>query len=347
MAAKARKKASSARASGSKRKRSNTSSKKKSIEPAIRHLRYQLTNSGTPGTETSHFFDLFRDLSAVNRRLYQQGRDLHVKKITVTSRNTRSGLVSVGTAPSSWPVHQGWKMAKRMYDEMRMGHGGAPGSGMPTSITPATWADFKVYLSADHKSATNAVPLDNGNNQVKLGEWVYSKYQSPDGTTGADEYTVHLLGNHVGAAGSRTEVGIVQAYEESRRTVQQDNTGSEINTDSPWVNLFDDGTTLDEIATDMLNDGDLPPYDFNEYPGGATNLPKPLVAGMAAIAATSNDATPAPGTAYAAPSVVIGGFNAPCGLLEIEIQSTEASDVFDVLIEVASGDYKGVKALAM
>lgn len=346
MAAKAAKKASTTRAKGKATARKSRARKPKRIEPAIRHLRYQLTNSGTPGTETSHFFDLFRDLSAVNRRLYQQGRDLHIKKITVTSRDTRSGLVSVGTAPSSWPVHQGWKMAKKMFDEMRMGHGGAPGSGMPTSITPATWADFKVYLSADHKAGTNAVPLDNGNNQVKLGEWVYSKYQSPDGTTGADEYTVHLLGAHVGSAGSRTEVGIVQAYEEARRTVEQDNTGSEINTDSPWVNLFDDGTTLDEIATDMLNDGDLPPYDINEYPGGATNLPKPLVAGMAALAGNW-DGNPPPGAAYGAPSVTIGGFNAPCGLLEIEIQSTEANDVFDVLIEVASGDYKGVKALAM
>jgi hypothetical protein len=237
-------------------------------------------------------------------------------------------------------------MAKKMWDEMRLGHGGAPGSGLPTSITPATWADFKVYLSSDHKTTGNTRPLDNGNNQVKVGEWIYSKYQSPDGTTGADEYTVHLLGAHVGAAGSRTEVGIVQAYEEARRTVEQDNTGSEVNTDSPWINLFDDGTTLDEIATDMLNDGDLPPYDINEYPGGATNVPKPMVTGMAALAGNW-DGNPPPGAAYGAPSVTIGGFNAPCGLLEIEIQSTEASDVFDVLIEVSSGDYKGVKALAM
>lgn len=299
-----------------------------------------MTNSGTPGTETSHYIDLGRDLSAVNRRLYQQGRDYHVKKITVTSRDTQSGLFSVGTAGSSWPVHQGWKMAKKMWDEMRLAHGGAPGSGLPTSVTPATWADFKVYLSLASKTGTVPTPVDNGNNAVKLGEWVHSKYQSPDGSTGADEYTVHLLGDHDGSAGSRTSVGIVQAYEESRRTVQQDNTGSEINSDSPWINLFDDGTTLDEIAADMVNDGDLPPYDFNEYPGGATNLPKPLVVGMAALAANMT-----PG-GYAN-SVVIGGFNAPCGLLEIEIQSSEADDVYDVVIELAAGDYKGIKALEM
>ena len=238
-------------------------------------------------------------------------------------------------------------MAKKMWDEMRLAHGGAPGSGLPTTITPATWADFKVYLSEDHKSTGGSRPLDNGNNQVNVGEWIYSKFQSPDGTTSADEYECWLLGAHNSAAGSRVGVGIVQAYEESRRTVQQDDTGDEVDTDSPWINLFDDGTTLDEIAADMMNDGDLPPYDIDAYPGGGTNLPKPMVTGLAALAATSNNGLPSPDTAFAAPSVVIGGFNAPCGLLEIEIQSTEATDVYDVLIELAPGEYKGIKALEM
>ena len=227
-----------------------------------------------------------------------------------------------------------------MWDEMRLGHGGAPGSGMPASITPATWADFKVYLSDDHRTGTEVVCLDNGNNAIKLGEWVHSKYQSPDGGTGSDEYVSHILGAHVGAAGSRTSVGLIQAYEESRRTVQQDDTGAEIDTDSPWVNLFDDGTTLDEIAQDMLDDGNNPPYDINEYPGGATNTPKPLVAGLAAIAANMT-----PG-GYAN-TVVIGGFNVPAGIIEFETQSNVSSDVFDVVVEIASGSFKGVKALTM
>lgn len=233
-------------------------------------------------------------------------------------------------------------MAKKMFDEMRLGHGGAPGSGMPASVTPATWADFKVFLSNDHRTGTEIVALDNGNNAIKLGEWVHSKFQSPDGGTGSDEYVTHILGDHVGAAGSRTSVGLVQAYEESRRTVQQDFSGSEIDSDSPWINLFDDGTTLDEIAQDMLDDGNLPPYDINEYPGGATNTPKPIVAGLVALSASSN----VPPTSTT-PSAVIGGFNAPCGLVEFEVQSSVADDVFDVVVEIAQGSFKGVKAHSM
>lgn len=325
----------------------------KRLEPAVRHLRFQLTSSGTPGTETSHFCDVARNLSLINRRLYSQSRDYFIKKITVTSRNTQSGLFSVSTAPVSWPIYQGHKMAKKLWNEMQEGHGGAPGSGMPSSITPATWSDFKVWLSDTHRGVGNAgemLCLDNGNNQVSTAnsEWAHSKFYSPDGTTGADEYYVHLLGDHNGPAGSRISVGIVQAYEEARRTVQVDDTGDEVDTDSPWINLFDDGTTLDEIAAAMMGDNDQPPYDRTAYTGGATNMPKPLVASIGAISATSAEGlSDPPNVVYSAPSLVLGGFQAPCGLLEIEIQSSEATDTFDVLIEVAAGDYKGVKSLPM
>ena len=71
--------------------------------PAVRYLRYEMTTSGTPDTETSHFIDLARDLSRVNRRLYRAGRDYHVKKVTIVSSNTPNlgNRISVSTAPGS------------------------------------------------------------------------------------------------------------------------------------------------------------------------------------------------------------------------------------------------------
>lgn len=315
--------------------------KKKSHTPAVRHLRYQLTNSGTPNTEVSHFFDLARDLSLVNRRLYRQGKHYFIKKITVTSRNSDNGLVSVSAAPTSWVLNAAWNKAFKLWNQMREGHGGAPGSGLPTSVTPATWADFKVYLSDDHRTATMPVPLDNGNNAASLadGEWVYSKFQSPDGSTGADEFTCHLVGANVGTAGAFTSVGAIAGYGTSRRTVQIDDSGDVLDTDSWMVNLFDDGSTLDEVADDLKNDGDEPPYDRNNYPG-VFNMPKPLVQQQKSLVQSAAGATNAP-------SITLGAVQAPCGLIEIETQSAVASDVFDVLIEFAEGDYKGVKALPM
>lgn len=320
-------------------RRKKSKAKKTSHTPAVRHLRYQLTNSGTPNTEVSHFISLARDLSLVNRRLYRQGKHYFVKKITVTSRNSDNGLVSVSAAPTSWVVGGAWRRAFKLWNSMREGHGGAPGSGLPTSVTPATWADFKVYLSNDHRTATMPLPLDNGNNAVSVSdsEWIHSKYQSPDGTTGADEFTAHLLGPNVGSVGAFTSVGIIQGYEESRRTVQQDDSGDVIGSDSWMINLFDDGSTLDEIAADMKADGDLPPYDVNSYPGSDNNMVKPLVQQMKALVQSAAGATNAP-------SITLGSVQAPIGVLEFETQSGVASDVFDVLIELAPGDYKGVKA---
>lgn len=293
------------------------------------------------GAEVSRFVDLAHDLSLVNRRLYRQGKHYFIKKITVTSRNTTNGLVSVSAAPNSWVVSAAWKKAFTLWNQMRKGHGGAPGSGLPRGVTPATWADFKVYLSNDHRTGTVVHPMDNGGNVVStsLSDWVYSKYQSPDGATGADEFTAHLLGADVGSAGSFTSVGIVQGYEDSRRTVEQDQTDDPMNTDTWMINLFDDGTTLDEIADDLRADGDLPPYTLNLYPGGSTNLPKPLVQQLKSMVPNYLNGQTS--------SVTLGGVHAPCGLLEFELQSDVENDIFDVLVEVVSGDYKGVKALSM
>lgn len=319
------------------RSKKKSRASKKSHTPAVRHLRYRLSTAA-PGVEVSYFLDVMRDLSLVNRRLYRQGKHLFIKKISVTSRDTTNGLVSVAAAPTSWMVFAAWKKSFKLWTQMREGHGGAPGSGLPTSVTPATWADFKVYLSTDHRAATMPLPVDNGNNAVVItnADWDYSRFISPDGTTGADEFTAHLLGDHAGAVGAYDSVGIVQGYEESRRTVEQDNTGSEINTDSWMINLFDDGTTLDEIADDLKEDGDFPPYQFDQYAGAATNMPKPIVQQLKAIVSSPET-----------PTVTLGAVQAPCGLLEIELQSDTENDLFDVIIEVAEGDYKGVKALPM
>ena len=165
---------------------------------AERHLRYQLVNSATPNVETSHFIDLARDLSAINRRLYEQGRYYKVARVTVTSRNTYGGLVSVCAAPSTWVVVEAWKKA-RMY-WLRQQKEVAEAAG----VKPQTWADFKVYLSDTHRTGTVDRPRDNGNNVVSSSNanWDYSEFVSPDGTTSADPFWCHLLGADNGSAGN-------------------------------------------------------------------------------------------------------------------------------------------------
>lgn len=299
---------------------------KKKATPAVRHLRYEVTNSSSGNTETSHFIDLARDLSAINRRLYRQGRDYHIRKVTVTSINTpnNAGRISVSTVPNSWMAREAWKRGFENWNKQRKEAIGT------NPITPGKYADFKVHLSNDGKGATKLVPKDNGGNSVALGEWQYAVLHTPDGTTSADDFTLHMLGAHVGSAGSWQSIGLIQSYGETRTTVQDfmPNTPATAS-DDPLVNLFDHGTNFDEVLNEVEQDNDSPPYELASYPGDNTNMAKPLVMQTGAL----SDGR-----------VVLGGFNAIAGLLEIECKSAVQDDVFEVLVELAPGNYRGVAA---
>ncbi len=311
---------------------------KKKLEPAVRYLRYELQNSGTPGNETSHFIDLAKDLSAVNRRLMRQGRRYQVKRISIVSSNTNqlapgndagtsAGRVTFSCAPESWITQQAWQRGFKIWTEMQRTAQKNTGSDLR-----GTWNDFKVYLTSTHATGTALQPLDNGGNGVDYGDWSYSDFISPDGTTTTDEFYACLLGDHVGSAGSRTSIGLVKSYGESRATVSQrptPDTGA-VDSDDPLINLFDDGTVIDEIIDKMQSDGEDPPYDIDEYPGDDGNMPKPLVVQQTTLG-TDGKAS-------------VGGFHAMCGLIEIESKSPHANDVYSVLVELAPGSYRGIAA---
>jgi len=301
----------------------------KKTTPAVRFLRYELTNAGgVPGTETSHFIDLARDLSRVNRRLYRAGRDYHVKKITIVSSNTPNlgNRVSVSTAPDSWVSRGAWHRAYKAWKEMNK-----TATGQLSGNIAGTWADFKIFLSADMAGATLPSPLDNGGNAIAAAlDWDVSTFVTPDGTTTDDEFYATLLGDHVGAAGSRTSVGLIRSYGESRATVQLTDPAVPATASAdPLVNLFDYGTTIDDVIDNMEDENDQPPYSQVNYPGGATSHPKPIVI---------HDTTIVDGHA------MMGGFSALMGHLEFEIKSAIPEDVFSVLIELAPGKYRGIKA---
>ena len=308
-------------------KKAKTSRTKKKTTPAVRYLRYEVTNSGTPGNETSHYIDLARDLSAINRRLYRQGRAYHVRKITVISTNTPTGdnRISVSTVPDSWVARNAWKRGFQMWQKMRKQATDKSG------IKPGTWNDFKVHLTDDSRTAGGyKTPKDNGGNDLLYNEWNYATLHTPDGTTSADAFELHMLGDHNGSAGSLVSVGLVKSYGQSRTTVQGfDPETPPQASDDPLVNMFDDGTAFDEIINSIEDENDNPPYNLLSYPGSAANHPKPIVVQDAAI--VDGRAT-------------LGGFTAICGLLELETKSSIPSDVYSVLVELAPGNYRGIGA---
>lgn len=313
---------------------------KKKATPAVRYLRYELTNSGSPGTETSHFIDLARDISAINRRLYRQGRAYHVKRISIVSSNTiagfggtpdspkvNAGRVTVSVAPDSWSVRNAWK---RGFEHWRIMHGNTISLG-GTDNLQGKFSDFKINLSNDFRTATKLVPKDNGGNNLVLGEWDYATMVSPDGTTSADAFELHLLGDHVGSAGAWTSVGLVKSYGASRQTVDNDQPYTPSTaSDDPLVNMFDDGTVVDEIVQLQEDENDNAPYSRDGYAGGSSNHPKPLVVQQTTLGADGR--------------ATVGGFTAICGVVEFETTSSVASDVYSLLVELAPGNYRGIAA---
>lgn len=196
------------------------------------------------------------------------------------------------------------------------------------------WSDFKVYLSNDHRTGTVLTPKDNGGNNANSGDWDYSEMVSPDGTTSADTFFLHLMGDHNpagGTPGSNVSIGLIKSFGDARKTVDTDQPnvqGSAVN--DPLNNLFDYGTVVDEILTDLSGQNDDAPYGTSNYPGDDGNMPKPVVVQHTTLG-TDGKAT-------------MGGFSAMCGLLELETSSPIASDVYSVLIELAPGKYRGVAA---
>jgi hypothetical protein len=227
--------------------------------------------------------------------------------------------------PDSWVTQRAWQRGFKTWQMMNRKATAAVGNDID-----GKFADFKVYLSNDMRSGTVLVPLDNGGNQPNAGDWDYSEMVSPDGTTGADPFQLHMLGDHNGNVGAWNSVGLVKSYGESRTTVStaQPNVPS-TTSDDPLVNLFDDGTVIDEVINNLEGHNDTAPYGTANYPGDDGNMPKPIVV---------QDTTVVDGRA------TVGGFVARCGLLEIEAKSPVASDVYSVLVELAPGKYRGVGA---
>ena len=328
-----------------KKKGANKKKTAKSYTPVNRFLRFKITNDSNGDTERSFFLDIGEQLSKLNRRLYRQGKVYQIANISITSTNTPNGFVSFSTAPDTWVTRAAWNRGFKMYQAMNKKVLDLPG----TNVRKGRWDDFKIFLSEDHLNALstqNPDCIDNENVEVASGQWNATHFVSPDQTAGSDEFTAHLLGDHDGQVGSWSSISLIKSYGDSRPTVSDDTPMMDSNGHAdPLFNLFDDGETVHEIAENLDQKGDDPPYSLmsggnvatigNQYPGSFGNMPNPIVNRMATIGTQGG---------VAAPTVMLPGFPVICGLLEIEAKSSLAADEFDIIIELAPGNYKGVAA---
>jgi len=299
-------------------------------EQTHRTLRLLLTH--TDDGEDFHYIDLAKQLSAVNRRFYRQGMCYHIANITV---HDSSGdlFIKFCTMPNTWSTSQAWRQGLKYYMEQYQ-----RSIGDDFQARKGKWFDYKIYLNDDHKGDVDKPNFkDTENDVIMPGEWDYSQYFSPDGTTASDVTDIVMMGDQVGAAGSVTSVSLLEEWE--NRLIGPSSSGTPAIpaalSSSFFSNMFDAGTQHDEIIQDLEGENDMPPYE-RAIPGGSrTNAPDPWV-----MRETALDTV---GTSIAH----VGGFAVPCGLLCVETKSADTDNIIELLIELVPGPYKGVAAESM
>ena len=327
------------------------------MQPAVTDI-YLKTDPTGAGTNNLWYVDTAKQLSKINRRLYSQSRLYGYQGLTfIWKQNPATPVatleVKVATAGNTWIVQNAHTKGHALWNQMQE---------LVLEDNPSirgTWHDFKIQMSDSVSSARSLEALAGDGGLYSDGEWNLATYVMPqhqvsDGTqidpvTGlpipmgeplpAVELTATLIGGDTASKRS-----LVKAYQESRSTVQPTDPNVPAAMSTSFFNLLtDSGSQEPELADVIEGENDEPPYDTNEYPGGATNADSAVIVGYGAISASEVDGR-------------IGGFVAPCGLIEIQINGYDSAGVpiadalmpeIELLLHVAPGSYKGVAAIPM
>lgn len=335
------------------------------MQPAITDLSFK----ANPATDSDPRFyvDTARELSRANRRLYSQSRlygyqgltfiwknkaaaiapDATAGEIAVANQAALSTLeVKVATAGNTWIVQNAYTKGHALWNEMQ---------DLVLDDNPSVkgkWHDFKCQLVGSQSTVRTlsvldgaGVPYTTSNSEWNISTYVMPQHDVDTSVPGtgtplpAVELTPLLIGED-----TSTKRSLVKAYEESRATVSKDQPNTPAALSGSFFSLLtDSGSQEPELATVIADENEDPPYDLNKYPGGAVNANVPSIVGYGAISSAEVDGR-------------IGGFVAPCGLLEIsirgfnslgnEIASANMPEI-ELLLHVAPGAYKGVAAIPM
>jgi len=319
------------------------------VQPAVTDLMFKTPTGGAAFDK--YFIDTAEELSKVNRRLYSQSRMYAFQGLTfiwkasgpfpAVATNLATVEVTVRTAGNSWIVQNAHVKGEALWHQMQ---------DLVLEDNPSIktkWHDFKVTLSTEMVGGNILDVVDADGNVYVAGEWNRSTFVLPqhdvDPVTGlplpAEEFDACLIGDD-----NVSRKSLVKAYQESRATVSPDqpNTPAGL-ADSFFSILTDSGSQEPELALVVQDENENPPYALDDYPGGDVNAPTTSPVAYAAISAAEVDGR-------------LGGFVAPCGLLEIEIAGFDLTGAavaaaalpeFDLLLHVAPGMYKGVASVPM
>lgn len=312
-----------------------------------RFLYYNIAHTGNGADST--YIDIARDLSAINRRLYRQGRNYSISNMSVHD-SQGDVRVLVSTAPNTWATHEAWQMSFDGWKRQR-----AQALKDLTGASTPRWSDFKLYLNKDMVTDSDWPGVRDDDENVALGtganssgEWEYSDIGFHRAGTRYDNFAIGLMGGHdfSSITGETTPHdteydGYVSALEalQEVRTLPRDPVDFDASFDDSvfgGMNLnVADGN--EDVLLQIEQEGDQPPYP-TEFLGNTLNPASDT--GAWPIRECHIEST------YS-PMAMMGPIpNVPCGLLQIETTSS-GDNTIGLLIELTPGQYKGVHAPPM
>lgn len=307
--------------------------KYKKTSPTVTRLSFEFDGGST------QFIDIAMALSAINRKFYRQGVYYYVNSVEIY--NDETGVVDLHTVPDNWITKNAHQRGFKLFQKMN-----AMVDTPISMIGRPKYHDFKVYMDHRHVTTGSTAPSLHGINAaataINSDDWVYSNFVSADSdgdmtdpntiNQEADDFTVHLVGGNVGSATNWTSVGLIRSYSQSRRTVEPNDSGQVANIDEtdPLINIFDFSTEeqMNDLITNLEQDNDAPPYDYNIYVGEENNNLQHVARigteqGVGRIGRAS-------------------GFCAPFGLICVDPHGV--STAFRVVLNLAQGTYHGTYA---
>ena len=280
-----------------------------------------------------NYLDLSKDLSEYHRKLHRQ------KKIYTVyggfMRNNQGTSAKFNVAPLTWTskaaVNRGFKMWRKMVSETLQSKEG---------LRSGKWNDFKIRLGGQVSTSVHRSAVDAAGNPISTGEWNYSTLSQPrlidpDGDGGLefdadmDQYDLHIVGAHTGAAPNFTSIGLIQSWYDSRPVPTSPEPNNVPDSEDPLSNLFKVDDDDNERVIHVQDEGDTPPYNKNAPFGmvGAHSTEE----GLAPVAIADNDAT---GTRTQALGSQIVGFQALCGLVQVFV--TTDGGTTEIFLDVES-----------
>lgn len=284
------------------------------------------------------FIDLAKAISLQERKLHRQKKIYTVYGgfFVDTPSGTNVSRVNINTAPNTWvartAVNRGFRKWKRMISETLKD---APG------VKSGKYNDFKVMLN-NTMSHSPLLPVDAEGTSLYTGnpEWDYSTLTSQNGAEDgngvalpADQFELNIVGHHSGSVldasnpAGLMRVGLIKDWLDSRPVVDASQPeATESAATSPLDLMFAADEVHDERIVVIEAEGDQAPYDEDSMFGmvnSATGTSTTLSHNLQRQSVATTTATQ--------PTAPVHGFQALCGLLQVEVTANASWElVLDV-----------------